>query len=457
MALHKFQAVANGVGTDHPIPDLPFVDDSHLPLDDPAAIEAIGRTDGTDDMGGRTDRVRSAGWVAYTTDPRRHDLAWVVRWHPEHGRSVVLYRDHDASSVYMTLWGPALLFRSGGYWWDGESWYRPSQIFDRASGAYVRRAVPAAMTVHAADLLGAGGGSADQAAVLAIEDVDVDEPRRPGRWRDALAAWAARRRADAPPLQRCVVQFNAPELAADQLVSVAQLAEIAGIGASTLRAYLARGENEIPAPQATPAGRSMWSLPVAEEWAEQRRNSPEGAAEVMAADDSSLSVGVNELWQRFTRRFVMDLWEHPGRRKRWALRWRTEPAVRDTAKTLGWTVAASLDQIVPLGPLADTLHYAVLDELATGQQSDVDLDSHTDETHGYYGIQHNVATMLAWLIRHDPYRATGVVSDIIGEAERRMKIPRAVVINSLRTALSLDGDGNDQQYRDFFERALPPQ
>jgi len=39
------------------------------------------------------------------------------------------------------------------------------------------------------------------------------------------------------------------------------------------------------------------------------------------------------------------------------------------------------------------------------------------------------------------------------------RIPRAVVINSLRTAaLSLDGgDGNQQQYQDFFERALPPQ
>lgn len=34
---------------------------------------------------------------------------------------------------------------------------------------------------------------------------------------------------------------------------------------------------------------------------------PECAAEVMASDDSSLSVGVNELWQRFTRYFVMEL------------------------------------------------------------------------------------------------------------------------------------------------------
>jgi hypothetical protein len=65
--------------------------------------------------------------------------------------------------------------------------------------------------------------------------------------------------------------------------------------------------------------------------------------------------------------------------------------------------------------------------------------------------------MFAWLVRHDPYRATGVVNEIIGEAEGRLKIPRAVVANSLRTALSLDGGGNEQQYREFFERALPPQ
>ena len=114
MSLYMYQAVANGLRTDHPIPDLPFVDDSHIPVDDPARVEAIGRRPGTD-MWGREDRVGSGeGWVAFTTDPIRHDLAWFVRWHPGHGRSVVLYRDSDIASVhslYAVLEEHALLFR----------------------------------------------------------------------------------------------------------------------------------------------------------------------------------------------------------------------------------------------------------------------------------------------------------------------------------------------------------
>jgi hypothetical protein len=40
----------------------------------------------------------------------------------------------------------------------------------------------------------------------------------------------------------------------------------------------------------------------------------------------------------------------------------------------------------------------VLDQLATGQQLDADTGSHTSDSPNYYGIQHGVATMLAWLV-----------------------------------------------------------
>jgi len=140
--LHHYQPVGNGARTDHPVPDLPFVDDAHLPLDDGLAVEAVGRGTG-DGMWGRYDRCKEGGWVAFTTDPQRPELAWCVRWHPEHGRSVVLYRDDDAAGVHMAWWGPVLLFRAGGYWWDGTTWFRPSQIWDRAAESYVRRPVPA--------------------------------------------------------------------------------------------------------------------------------------------------------------------------------------------------------------------------------------------------------------------------------------------------------------------------
>ena len=43
LALYRSRAVANGLRTDHPIPGLPFADDAHIPVEDSAAIEAIGR------------------------------------------------------------------------------------------------------------------------------------------------------------------------------------------------------------------------------------------------------------------------------------------------------------------------------------------------------------------------------------------------------------------------------
>lgn len=45
----------------------------------------------------------------------------------------MLYRETDASSVHsvMQIEEPtALLFRAGGYWWDGATWHRPSQLWD---------------------------------------------------------------------------------------------------------------------------------------------------------------------------------------------------------------------------------------------------------------------------------------------------------------------------------------
>jgi predicted DNA-binding transcriptional regulator AlpA len=449
---HDYQAVANGLRTDHPIPDLPFVDDTHLSLDDPDAIEAIGRKPGGKTWG-RTDPCKDGGWVAFTTDPVRQDLAWVVRWHPEHGRSVVVYRDADASAAYMSYGEEALLFRAGGYWFDGSTWYRPSQVFDLAREVYVNRPVPAALTITAADLL---DGDATRGAVMPIGDITIDadgnRPARTGRWRDDLALWAARRDGGRH-LAGCVVQLTAPELTAEQLLSVAELAEVAGVGASTLRAYLARGEGDVPAPQAIVGGRSMWSRPVAEEWAEQRRRSRDGIAETMAdPDHTNLSVGVTELWKWFARVFTGTLWENPAMRKRFALRWRTEAAVRTVAHDMAWTVAGSLNKIVPMDDLSETIRTAVLYELLDWKQT----YGAQEGEHGSYPIARQVAKMLDWLIRHQPTQAHRTVAEIIGEAERKYGIPPQITGNSLHTALGLDGKLNGAAYAKFLATALPP-
>ncbi|GIF08898.1 helix-turn-helix transcriptional regulator [Actinoplanes siamensis] len=449
MALsYKYMAVGNGMRTDHPIPDLPFVDDSHLPLDDPDAIEAIGRKEGG--TWGRTDRCKDGGWVAFTTDALRTDLGWVVRWHPEHGRSVVLYRDADVVSAYMSYQDEALLFRYGGYWWDGTTWHRPSQVFDQARETYVNRPVPAALSISAAD---EAQGDPKKAVLWAITDLDIDtvKPNASSRWRDDFALWALRHE-DGRRLADCVVRLTAPELAADQLLDVAELAEVAGIGASTLRAYRARDENEVPLPQTLMGGRPMWSRPVAEDWAESRRRSRDGVARTMAdRDHENLSIGVVRLWEYFTNAFTFDLWDRDTNRKRFALRWRTKAAVRDVAHDVAWTAAASLDRIVPPGDLSATIRAAVLFEFADWQR--------TQEAEEFsYPINHAIARMLDWLIQHQPEYARAAVAEIVGEAERDLGIPPAITGFSLRQALALDGKlPGENAYNEFFDLALPPE
>jgi hypothetical protein len=466
VALYRYRALANGLRTDHPIPDLPFVDDSRIPIDDAAAIEAVGRRRGTD-MWGRQDlNRRYGGWMAFTTDPGCHDLAWCVRWHPDHGRSVVLYLNKEVSGVHMALWGPALLFRSGGYWWDGQTWYRPGQIWDAASEEYQQRPVPSAISVTTADLLSAGRADPAKGRILAVGDIEADaNAALAGRWLDHLALWA-QRRADPESLQRSVVTLAAPELNADQMVGAAEMAEITGIAASTLRAYIARGEADVPLPQAVLNGRSVWARPVAEEWTEQRQRSRDSVTQAVSADraGASLPVGVADIWGRFTRAFFALLWERPAVRKRWALRWRTEAAVRDVAEGLGWEVAASLDRIIPTDDLAKTIEIAVMDELATGQQLDravrgreLHLVSADDADEGaFYGIMPGVARMLGWLVRHHPATAGHVIGSVTGEAERRLHIPRDVTEHSLSTALALDGGLDPEALQQFLSRVLTP-
>lgn len=460
MALYTYRAVANGLRTDHPIPGLPFVDDQHIPVQDPAAIEAIGRHKG-EGMHGRKDECKYGGWMAFTTDPLRHDLGWVVRWHPEHGRSVVVYRNQDGPAVHTVLMfmaPTALLFRAGGYWWDGTTWYRPGQLWDGPSEKYYQRSVPAAVTVTAPDLL--QGGDPARARLLSITELDVDAAP-PGRWRDDLALWASHRDGN---LTDSVVTLAAPELTGDQLVGVTEMAQAAGIGASTLRAYVSRGEGDVPLPQATVHGRNMWARPVAEEWAEQRRRSHDGLIEAVAAkrEDSTLPTGIAEVWTRFSRAFFSRLWEHPTWRKRWALRWRTEAAVREVAETLSWDVAADLTRLVPIHDLAVTTRQAVLHEFADDQAREreirQDLNIAGDPPYDQFvAISPQIANILDWLIRHDPATAGHAIQEIIGESERGLSIPRQVSEDAIRTALALDGTLDEKTRNDFLHRVLTPE
>jgi hypothetical protein len=478
MALRNLRPVANGLQTDHPVPDLPFVDDSHLPIEDPWALEAVGRHHSGDSWG-RTDPLGD-GTISFTTDQDHKDYAWVVRYDPERGRSVMVFRDEDASDVHMGFSDPgrALLFRAGDYWWDGQAWFRPPQVWDPASYEYVRRPVPGARTVSAADLL--AGGPADPSrgrmwtlAELATElaartRIDADDeaagdeggvpkldagPERT-RWLDDLAAWAQRRDADALPLEESVVNLTAPELTGDQLVGVGQLAQIAGIAASTLRAYISRGEAEVPAPQAMIAGRAAWARPVAEEWAERRR------LEVAASEPGpdglpQMAPGLTEVRARFAKLFFSRLWENASTRKRWALRWRSQDAVREIATGLGWDVAANLRGVVPLQALASTTRHALLHEFMTGQRDDrAALKPGETETE-LYGIAPPVSAMLTWLLQHYPETGATVIAETIGEAERDLQIRRDVTADNLRTAVVFR-NSQDTALHEVVDKALAP-
>ncbi|MFF4531705.1 hypothetical protein ACFY1P_20835 [Streptomyces sp. NPDC001407] len=453
MSFH-LQPLANGLRTDHPVPGIPFVDDSHLPLDDGGeAIEAVGRNAGRG-MWGRFDPERVAGgWRAFTTDPSRHDLTWAVRSHPEHGRTVLLIRSGQAADLHSEWHNGPLLFRAGGYWWDGTHWYRPGQVWDRVAEEFERRKARAAVAVTAADLLD-GSTSPERAAVLNVAGVDKEAPG-PENWADHLALWAqlSRGAARALPLEKCVVNVSCPELAGDQLIGVPEMAALGGIGASTLRAYIARNESDVPAPQALVAGRAMWSRPVGQDWAESRRRSSEGVRAVVSAsgEHNGLSLGAESVRQRFTEDFFRALWEKPGRRSQWVLRSRNQEAVRDVADDLACTVALSLDRILPPDLLRTTVRHAILDDL--GQ----DLGGRDGaEVKGYeIRLTMQVAKMLDWLIRHHPDVAQHTIGDTLRQIESRWGIPSRVAGEGLRASLEMDSELEETVLTEYLDRVLP--
>lgn len=448
--------LANGTSTDHPIPGLPFVDDSHIPVHDGPATEAIGRKAGQG-MWGRYDKARrnGEGWLAFTTDPINHALAWCVRFHPDHGRTVVLVHDDDSTSLHADWTERPLLFRAGDYWWDGTTWYRPRQIWDWSTEAFAERPAKGARTVSAADLLD-DTALAEHGRITKVANIDPDNPPTSDNWLSDLARWSAQRPDGALPLEACVVKPTAPELAGDQLIGVNEMAEIGGVAASTLRAYLTRNQSDVPLPQAVIGGKAMWSRPVAQDWAEQRNRSFEGVESVLAhqGSDSTLSVGQHRIQERFTQAFTSQLWDSPERRKLWAMRYRNVDQVHRTSQDLAWSVAVSLKDIVPIQPLASVVRTAVLEDFA---QDVRDCQRSGEPLYkGVLNLWRNTALMLDWIIRHDPVTAQRLVGEIVREAQDKLDIPVEIVGYGLAQALSLDSSLDREVVDAFLERSLPP-
>ncbi|MFG3429359.1 hypothetical protein [Streptomyces californicus] len=374
MASHRL--LANGVGTDHPVPGLPFADDTHLPAGTTGPAPAP-----------RPTRI---------TEPGRPDLVWIVHAHPHLGRTVLLYEaGPDGAGPWHGHTGEPLVTRTGGYWWDGTNWFRPPQLWDAATGAVEQQAVPAAVTVTAADLLqdpraDASAGQLHQVNALAAPS----GASQGGQWLHDMARWAAHRASspDRPPLNRCVLTLTAPELAGDQLIGTPALAAAAAISPSALRAYISRGQGEVPEPQALVGNRPMWSRPVAENWATHRRR-PAADRWPAQRERPALAAGAERVRRNLAPVLYSALWEDPERRARWVLRHRTEDAVRQVAEDLAHLAADRLQETVPAQALAEVLTQAALANLGTGQpRSD------------------GVAQVLGWLTRHHPRLADQAVA-----------------------------------------------
>ncbi|QLH19474.1 hypothetical protein [Streptomyces sp. Rer75] len=143
------------------------------------------------------------------------------------------------------------------------------------------------------------------------------------------------------------------------------MAELGGITASTLRAYISGGNSEVPLPQATVGGRDQWARAVAEDWVEARQRSYQGIDAAMSAGDrDNLSPGAADVRDRFATDLHHTLWDRPDVRKRWVLRQRNTESVAEIANELAWSLAASLDRIIPTQHLGRVVQGTVMHDFA---------------------------------------------------------------------------------------------
>ena len=426
--MHTVLPLANGLRTDHPVPGLPFVDDSHMPIEDPEAFEAVGRNAGGG-MWGRWDEERP-GWRAFTTDPNRTSLAWAVRWHPKHGRTVLLVRDGDASDLHTEWHDGPLLFRSGGYWWDGATWFRPPQVFDWISEDYLRYPVKEATIVSAADLLG-DSVAPEPGAVIKVADFKAGPPLRD--WSGHLAAWARDRekRGAKLPFDSCVVGLSAPELTDGQLLGADAVASILGVDRDDFD-FLLRGSEAPLAQKILSENEAAWSRPVAQDWAASRRHSGESAAAVVATQ-GDVAPGVAAA--RTAVREALKTCLLDG-----------DLTAQHILRDAPVVAVEAMEDVLPMGDLRLVVRGAVLEDL--GEQ-------HASGEREFYHIDSWTARVLDWLIQQRPQRGPSLLAEIIRGAEK-LGIPRKKIVSCLRKGMIHDGKLGQELVDAYLYRALPP-
>lgn len=392
--------VANGIRTDHPVPNLPFVDDSHLPLHDGQAIESHGRHDYNAGWG-RYDRDRDdeRRWGAFTNDQFNLQYSWLVRHDPAHGRTVLLYANGDESIMHEASPQAVdpLVHRAGGYWWDGTTWHRPAVTYDRAVDQAVVVPVSEAVSITAADYLATHPGTPDKGA---LADITMFTPAAVGesQWAHDLAYWASCRPAEGLPLEQCVVDVTAAELESEALVSKSQAARELGLSRAEIdEAINAHGggrAERFPFPQRhTPrTGSPRWARPVLREW----------------------------MWERQR--------DHP------------EPVV------------AHLHRGDP-DPGADGLLYTI--KSAALWQMQQSYDSRMDTC----SLGLPLERVLGWIVTEKPGLAEALFGDVVHSARQKLNLPDETITRTLRDAVhwgTPTGDDDEGALDEFLRRTLPP-
>lgn len=438
--------VANGTSTDHPYPGLPFVDDSHLPLDDLHAVEAVGRNAGHG-MWGRHDVHRDGiAEFGYTTDPHNHRYGWVVQHHPEHGRVVLLYEDDDTGFVHQDfLHSGFMVTRSGGYLWDGSDWYRPLQILDWSTESLVFRRVPRATTIAVSDLLDSTchPGEGEVRKVVMFEPKDVT----PQQWRHDLALWAQQREGGGVrPAAECVVHLNAPELSETQLIGAREAAALAGLSESELRDKLVDRWGDLPLPQAGGVDTPRWAKPVIHDWIEARKRDRSTVDQFLYPGGDDEPIGWDETRVKITRVLDASLRIH-GEMRRGFLRRRGVEGNRFLADDLARDALHQVQQSIPLNALLWSVEKSALWDLR--------VYSAGEKVH----FTRMTGVMLGWVVRYYPNSAARVFGSIIREAADELGLEKDDVVSGLRSSVVLDGGFDTDQrvaLKEFLSLVLPP-
>ncbi|MGW3036447.1 hypothetical protein ACWDCB_35200 [Streptomyces sp. NPDC001178] len=460
--MYRIRPVANGTRTDHPIPGLPFINDGRLPLDNPDAIERTGRNQGQG-LWGRTDRKQSGVWVAFTTEPKNPAFAWAVYHHPLHGRTVLLIHDGDQGDLHSTwMYGrEGFLHRRGGYWWDGEHWHRPGQVWDRAFERYDPRPVDNPTTITAADLLDATSDP-ERASTEKIASFTV--PDRPiPNWTDHLALWAQLRASqpDALPLDSCIVDLQAPELERERLIDTARMAETAGISTDDLPDPKYGGRYELPEPQHQTDGRMWWSVPVAQDRAEhhRRENGPETLLSAATEYDTTQPAGFVADHNRLRKVFHDTLTEPRHRKGRQQSPYLNGELAQQAADALGWDGAINLmygvnQGLIPHGPLRSVLIQAIVGSFA----EDVERHRGTgrSQENPLSDVSPDTVKLLTWYIQRRPQETASILGEICIRARLNLNLTPAQVGWTLRSSFHLDSGLASHTVDTLLDLTLPP-